>query len=367
LSTYGLADPTGYVSLLPTRLDQLVTAGDPTALRLNRNAIALSHPSQRLLDVLQVAYVLSPKPLDDPGVHAEFLASSCQGDSGEITSARTAYGSFVVRTAAINRLDVQFRLYPSSQANGTLLVRLWQGTDRARLVLESRKNVAELANQPTATFYFAPEKNAPGQTYTWEISSEASVPHTGAGVCLQTDGQPALSVYGVNWAQVYEGETYVFERLAPLPRAYTVYAAESVSDDATTIRRLLDEAFDLRNTAIVASAVDMPTTADRLSTPAEVTSYEPNQVTIKATALAPGLLVLEDQFYPGWIAYVDGHPASIVRTNLLMRGVALPPGEHQIVFQFSPHSLYTGMGISLAGLALTLGLMVAPGLRRHPR
>jgi hypothetical protein len=271
-----------------------------------------------------------------------------------------------VRNTAINRIDVRFRLYSPSQTNGTLLVQMWRGTDRTHLVLESRQNIADLASQPIATYYFAPEKNAPGQTYLWEISAEANMPHTGTSVCLQTDGQPAISAYGVDWAQVYEGETYVFERLTPMPRAYTVYAAEFIPEDAATIHRLLADAFDLRNTAIVADAVSLPAATSRLSTQAEIISYQPSQVTIRATALAPGLLVLADQFYPGWKVYVDGYPADIVRTNLLMRGVVLSPGEHQVVYKFAPDSLFAGMGLSLAGLIIVLGLLTFPSLRRRP-
>ena len=45
-------------------------------------------------------------------------------------------------------------------------------------------------------------------------------------------------------------------------------------------------------------------------------------------------------------AQVDGVPAPIWPTNLLFRGVVVPPGEHQVTFRFRPRSWRLGLGLS---------------------
>ena len=368
LSIYGIAEGGGYSSLVSARFHQLVAAGDPELdvwwMNRDSNMVTFSHPSRLLLDLLQVAYVVSPTPLADPGVRAEFVVDGCDGDGGEIAGENTIGGTFVVRDTAINRLDLRFRVYRPGQTSGTLVIRMWQGAERERLVLDARQDAAGLEDRQNLTLYFAPEKEAPGQTYVWEVAAAQAAPHTGVGLCTDADGRPAISVYGADWSEAYQGEVYIFERLAPLPRAYVVYAAEYIPDDAQAVSRLLDESFDLRNVAVTVDPLDLPAKADIPASRAEIVAYQDTRVVINASAVQRGLLILGDQFYPGWQAYLDGQPATVLRVNHVLRGVALPPGDHQVVFEFVPSSLRTGGQLSLVGIT---ALMILAALDRHPR
>ena len=62
------------------------------------------------------------------------------------------------------------------------------------------------------------------------------------------------------------------------------------------------------------------------------------------------LLVVSDSYYPGWRAAVDGRPAPLLRTNVLLRGVPVPAGRHQVRLWFDPLSVR--LGFALSALAL---------------
>ena len=68
LSVFGPVDLSGYSSLLPARLRAVVQAGDPAAMRYNANAIWLSQPSLRLLDLLQTGHIVSRAAPGDLGL-----------------------------------------------------------------------------------------------------------------------------------------------------------------------------------------------------------------------------------------------------------------------------------------------------------
>ena len=48
----------------------------------------------------------------------------------------------------------------------------------------------------------------------------------------------------------------------------------------------------------------------------------------------------------------------IYRTNVLVRGVAVPAGEHQVEFTYRPTPWQQGLWLGIAGWLLILGLIV---------
>ena len=71
--------------------------------------------------------------------------------------------------------------------------------------------------------------------------------------------------------------------------------------------------------------------------------------------------VFSEVYYDkGWKAYVDGQEVPIVRTNYLLRGLALPKGEHQVEFIFAPSSMRISNTVSLlASIILVIGIGLA--------
>jgi uncharacterized membrane protein YfhO len=108
----------------------------------------------------------------------------------------------------------------------------------------------------------------------------------------------------------------------------------------------------------------LPADADIPADVAHITEYQDTRVVVNATALQRGLLVLGDQFHPGWKARLDGRPVNVLRVNQILRGVLVPPGDHKIVFEFAPSSLSAGILLGIAGMTL-VGMMIAFDI--HPR
>jgi hypothetical protein len=83
-----------------------------------------------------------------------------------------------------------------------------------------------------------------------------------------------------------------------------------------------------------------------------------NSVQIETENEGEGLLVLSDNFYPGWKAAVDGSPVEILRANRTMRAVTVPAGRHMVSFEFKPASFWITAFISaIAAVALLVWLV----------
>jgi hypothetical protein len=88
---------------------------------------------------------------------------------------------------------------------------------------------------------------------------------------------------------------------------------------------------------------------------------EAERIDVRTSSQSAGTLVLADAFYPGWTATVDGRPVAISPQDGLFRAVAVPAGEHTVIFRYRPRSLLLGAALSAIGLGLMAGLLLVSG------
>ena len=97
-----------------------------------------------------------------------------------------------------------------------------------------------------------------------------------------------------------------------------------------------------------------------------LTSYAPDRLTYVASVSAEKTAVFSEIYYQyGWKAYIDGAPAPHFRADYTLRALNIPAGEHEIVFEFRPDSIYKGYKVNAACVALMyllIALMIAMGI-----
>ncbi len=173
------------------------------------------------------------------------------------------------------------------------------------------------------------------------------------------------------WEEAFrDKQAIVYRNNEARPRAWLVGDVQVVGGKAEAVQRLTDPSFDPATTALVYEepVSDIALIVDG---EVEVASYAPNRVQLRAWSGAPTFLVVSEMYYPeGWRASVDGAEAPIYQTNHALRGIVLPPGEHQVVMEFRPQSYFTGRKVSLASagvlvLCLAAGLVRRSGKKRH--
>jgi hypothetical protein len=157
------------------------------------------------------------------------------------------------------------------------------------------------------------------------------------------------------------GGVSVFENARALPRAWLatgerVATGEEALNIIRTGKTPDGSSWNPLETALVESSTglrfEMGSKGKFLAT---VTRYEPNQLEVKTESAAPALLVVSENHYPGWRAYVDGREVKMLRVNYNQRGVALAAGEHIVTFAYWPLSVLAGFAISSVTL---LGLLL---------
>jgi SAM-dependent methyltransferase len=144
-----------------------------------------------------------------------------------------------------------------------------------------------------------------------------------------------------------EGSYNIYEVEGGL-RAFLPVEFEVIPDDNKALARLTDN-FDPANTVILDREPGCSVSGEGGT--ASFAEHSLNSVTLDVQADGPGLLVLTDQWYPGWQATVDGQPIEMLRADTLFRAVCIPTGNHIVTFRFQPMSWRIGAGLSLASWA----------------
>jgi hypothetical protein len=172
---------------------------------------------------------------------------------------------------------------------------------------------------------------------------------------------------------IYDGPNKIYENEAAFPRAWFVHRITQVSiDDINAVKdRLSASDFDPAQEAVVEIYKDKQapvTTELGAAGPddyAHIISYSAERVIIDAQLKEPGLLVLSDTMYPGWQAYVDGSKQPILTTDLILRGVRLESGNHQIIFLYRPPLLTIGLIITAIGLLVVGAAFILRSRKFH--
>lgn len=143
------------------------------------------------------------------------------------------------------------------------------------------------------------------------------------------------------------------------PRTFIVHRAERILEPQKIYDRLNDPNFDIKKQIVVeGSLTDNQLSGNNSSiedgSRATVSDYKDEQVKIDVSMENQGFLVLLDQYYPGWKAYVDGKETEIYPTDYVFRSVYLEKGNHKVEFIYDPLSYKVGKYISLGTILLLI-------------
>ena len=106
------------------------------------------------------------------------------------------------------------------------------------------------------------------------------------------------------------------------------------------------DSFDAKQTAFVRetfkSGLPASITPDSAAT-IRLIKNDNDIITYTSQAASNQFAVFSEIYYPGgWKAFIDKKEVPIVRVNYVLRGLAVPAGNHAIEFRFEPSGYYTG-------------------------
>ena len=178
---------------------------------------------------------------------------------------------------------------------------------------------------------------------------------------------------------VFHGDgVRVYENLASAPRGFVVPKVETAAGRTAALQKLVsgEPAYfpdgslqmttkDPRKFAVVESGTKVPSGKSgcvERSHSTRLVSIDAARLEFDVDSRCGGLLVVNNQYYPGWKATVDGKDADIHATDVTLQGVSVPAGRSTVVLTYAPSSFKLGLVGLVAGIIALLVLLVT-GIR----
>ncbi len=172
-----------------------------------------------------------------------------------------------------------------------------------------------------------------------------------------------VQMYGINFQvsrtptrpahqqEMFQGSSgiKVYANLDVFPRAWTVHQFLTAPNDWNGATMVRDGDFDLRKIAVLVKETPK---VEQCESTDEVTGIydQPRYVQVNVQMACRGMVVMSDNWYPGWDAEVDGQAAKIWKVNTVIRGVVVGPGRHRVVMKYRPFTVNFGFACLLLGL-----------------
>lgn len=171
---------------------------------------------------------------------------------------------------------------------------------------------------------------------------------------------------------VFEGSrrdgrrTTVYENTAVLPRAFVVPRALRSGESSGALDLMKEARFDPRREVLLYQEPPISNEPRAQgATSVRTVSWASAKIILDVTSADSAYLVLTDNYYPGWIAEVNGSAVEIMRANHTFRAIPIGPGIHRVVFRFRSNGLRLGafwtastwviLALWLVGLSLRRG------------
>ena len=153
-----------------------------------------------------------------------------------------------------------------------------------------------------------------------------------------------------------------------LEKAWVVSAATVIEDDEAALARILSQGFSPAREAILAEPPSLALAGPGGAGGSGQVTWElndPDERRLRVTTSGPALLVVSENWFPGWVAEVDGEPAEVRRANLTLQAVEIPAaGDHTVTLRFTAPTVRSALRLSIGASVITLllfGLSHVPG------
>ena len=161
----------------------------------------------------------------------------------------------------------------------------------------------------------------------------------------------------------------IYQLTQTLPRARIVRNYQVVPDADAALKAVLDPGFDVAKKIIIdrAPSNQIIPQADSSNDQVEVLNSPADRIKVRANLSAPGLLAVQDNWYPYWKAFEGKSELPIFRSDYTFMALELSAGSHEIEFSLHNPKYILGKNVTIISWIVLfggLGIGIIMGARK---
>ena len=386
---FGLQSVRGYDSMYPGRYCRLVNEYCPKEGEVPIRPVNWIHVSKTydlpLFDLLNVRYIVSDKPV---GATEEVSYSSKNINANETLILDLSGKSPATFVQLVSNIGPRFPwgirqgeeigklilvgdkgveyMYPILAGIDSSAVNHDKPSMNARMMHENARIIKSVkvddfdGQRAWFTHHYFTEYQLPEHVVPVKI--KLTYTHSLGRLTIQ---KIILKYSSGQYSEVKSEDMKIYENKNALPRAFILGRIKIIENETLLVETMRNRDFDPLQAVILEREQEFIN--NDASGTASITEYSSKKVKVNVKLNDTGFLVLSDQYYPGWKAYVDGEEQDILRAYYVLRAVRLAAGSHEVIFEYNPLSYKLGLMITSATLVLITIFFLLILLRRTSR
>ncbi len=160
------------------------------------------------------------------------------------------------------------------------------------------------------------------------------------------------------WRRIYTGNNLsLWENRNAKPLLYLADAVEPAKNGEEALKILSGRNPELLHTAIV-TGIQKSRSFDNTKIVLTRIKDRAGEHSVRVDAGGKGFLVINEPFYAGWHAYMNGKKVPLYHVNYLFQGIKLPEGNYTIKVTYAPKVFYLGLILSVLTVVIVLGVII---------
>lgn len=146
---------------------------------------------------------------------------------------------------------------------------------------------------------------------------------------------------------------FLFENLSAYPRTWLASNSLNFTNKESLLKNMFSGKHDLKKNVLLKNNY-LQIAGDCFNCVSKITHYSPGTIEISVGSNKKNILIINENFFPGWTALANNESVDVFPVNHSMLGVVVDSKVNKVRLEYKPKSFVLGQYITLLGLTILL-------------